>query len=231
MQTSASGERTPALTDERLPPSTSQAQHRDTHNRFQQLPPGRSAAAAPCGGRPSTSTLRASATPRIEAQDLPDCSRQKWAPPAPACPGTHGPNSVTIPKFRRLRARPIMILVLAVLALRTLPRPSRDPRDDWSTDSPCLRIIRRFRAEVIPATPGCVTMPEGTRARTPRLWSSSPSNTPASTRRACSGSTRRALHRRRSIIKARLDRQARERVPALRTNRRPLARPNFRRSI
>ena len=94
---------------------------------------------------------------------------------------------------------------------------TRSTETSWSIVSPCLRMIQPMPPpSVSPATPVCVTMPDGTASPNACVsWSSSPSRTPACTRAVrASGSTRMPFIGERSITSRRRDRQAREGVPA-----------------
>ena len=82
----------------------------------------------------------------------------------------------------------------SALALTNSPSAvTRSTETSWSTDNPCLRMIQPIPPpSVSPATPVCVTMPDGTASPNACVSrSSSPSRTPACTRAVrCSGSTR-----------------------------------------
>ena len=121
----------------------------------------------------------------------------------------------------------------SALALTNSPSAvTRSTETSWSTDSPYLRMIQPIPPpSVSPATPVCVTMPEGTASPNACVSrSSSPSRTPACTRAVrCSGSTRTPFIGERSIINASsaTESPGKEWPPLRTATGRPLSRPNF----
>ena len=116
-------------------------------------------------------------------------------------------NSVTTPKFAPAPRTPQKSSSFSsALAFTSSPSAvTRSTRRSLSTERPCLRMIQPIPPpSVKPATPVCVTMPEG--AASPNgcvSRSSSPSSTPACTRAVRSaGSTRTPFSGDRSITNA-----------------------------
>ena len=116
-------------------------------------------------------------------------------------------NSVTIPKLPPPPRSPQKSSAFSsALALTNSPSAvTRSTETSWSTERPCLRMIQPIPPpSVRPATPVCVTIPDGTASPNACVSrSSSPSSTPACTRAVRrSGSTRTPFIGERSIISA-----------------------------